>query len=311
MGGVAPSELVPPPDRRAQVTRGPRGGPGDIALRLTRAERLLATEGVATAPLALLVALLRHHQLRAADDSVRAGSLLLAAGVGANLARDRFPLFDLDGLGDVLLGELDIAVDGLAAPAGDAMPEPLAEAGRGLQAQPAPDRRAVIETWLDDPSLVDPRMGFWVQAAAMPMLEAAAVGAPLPSPEAWRGGACPLCGGLAQVSVIAEESGEFMGGSPRSLVCGRCAAWWSFPRAMCALCGESDPRNLASYVADGRRWARIDACETCHGYVKTFDLREDDAAEVVPLVDDVATLVLDVWALERGIERTVVSVAGV
>jgi formate dehydrogenase maturation protein FdhE len=278
---------------------------------MARAQQLLATGGVAVAPLALQAALLRHHQLRAADDLVRGSGSLLAATVDANLARDRFPLFDLDGATEAVLGEVDIAVDRLATATGDAMPEPLAEAGRGLQARPAPERRAVIETWLDDPSLVDPRTGFWVQAAAMPLLETAAVGARLPSPEAWRGGACPLCGGLAQVSVIAEESGEFMGGSPRSLVCGRCAAWWSFPRAVCALCGESDPRNLASYVADGRRWVRIDACETCHGYVKTFDLREDDAAEVVPLVDDVATLVLDVWALERGIERTAVSVAGV
>lgn len=293
------------------MKRGPRGGPGDIAVRLARAEQLLATDGVTMAPLALLATLLRHHQLRAADDRVRGSAALLGTTVDANMARDRFPLFDLDPVGEVLLAEVDVAVDCLAAPTGDAMPEPLAEAGRELQLQPAPERRALMETWLDDPSLVDPRIGFWIHVAAMPLLEAAAVGARLPSPEAWRGGACPLCGGRAQVSVIAEESGEFMGGSPRSLVCGRCAAWWSFPRAMCALCGESDPRNLASYVAEGKRWVRVDACETCHGYVKTFDLREEGAAGVVPLVDDVATLVLDVWALERGIERTVVSVAGV
>lgn len=293
------------------MRRGPRGGPGGVAVRLARTEQLLADEGVAAAPLALLAALLRHHQLRAVDDVVRGGGALLTTSVDANLARDRFPLFDLHGTAEVLLGEVDIAVDCLATATSDAMPEPLAEAGRGLRVQPAPERRSLIETWLDDPSLVDPRIGFWIHAAAMPLLEAAAVGARLPSPEAWRGGACPLCGGLAQVSVIAEESGEFMGGSPRSLVCGRCAAWWSFPRAVCALCGESDPRNLASYVAEGKRWVRVDVCETCHGYVKTFDLREEGAAAVVPLVDDVATLVLDVWALERGVERTVVSVAGV
>jgi FdhE protein len=295
------------------VRRAPRGGPGGAAVRLARAEQLLLADagGAASAPLTLLAAVLRHHQLRILDEVVCAGAADVAASVDANLARDRFPLFDLEAGADLLLDELATAVDCLAAPARRAMPEPLADAGRGLQALPASDRRALIDTWLDDPSLVAPLVGFWMGTAAMPLLERAATGARLPSPEGWRGGACPLCGGSAQVSVIAEESGEFMGGSPRSLVCGRCAAWWSFPRAVCALCGEEDPRKLASYVAESRRWVRIDACDTCHGYVKTFDLREKGATDVVPLVDDVATLVLDVWAIERGIDRMVVSVAGV
>ncbi len=73
--------------------------------------------------------------------------------------------------------------------------------------------------------------------------------------------------------MIAEESGEFPGGSPRSLVCGRCSTWWPFPRATCAVCGEEDPRNMGAHFAEDGLWVRIDACETCHGYVKTFDLR--------------------------------------
>jgi FdhE protein len=56
---------------------------------------------------------------------------------------------------------------------------------------------------------------------------------------------------------------------------------------------------------------RIDGCDTCGGYVKTFDLREDASREVVPLVDDVASLALDVWATSRGLSRPVRSLAGV
>jgi FdhE protein len=112
------------------------------------------------------------------------------------------------------------------------------------------------------------------------------------------------------VSVIAEESGEFMGGSPRSLVCGRCAGWWTFPRATCVWCGEADPRRLPSFVPD-RRSVRVDGCETCSHYVKTFDLREPGAAELVPLVDDVATVSLDLWANDQGLARPLVSFAGV
>jgi len=110
-----------------------------------------------------------------------------------------------------------------------------------------------------------------------------------------------------------------MGGSPRSLVCGRCAGWWTFPRATCTWCGEADPRRLPSYVAEERgqgggtnlRGIRIDGCETCSSYVKTFDLREAGGIELVPLVDDVATVSLDLWANDQGLARHLVSFAGV
>jgi formate dehydrogenase maturation protein FdhE len=52
-------------------------------------------------------------------------------------------------------------------------------------------------------------------------------------------------------------------------------------------------------------------CDTCRGYVKTFDLRKKGAGAVIPLVDDVATLTLDVWAHEKGLTRPAVSLAGV
>jgi len=205
------------------------------------------------------------------------------------------------------MAELDVAVEALL----EAVPEPLAGAGRTLSGWSGRERRELVEAWLDDTSLVDPLLGFWVRVAASPLLETAATGAAVPSSEQWQGAACPLCGGQAQVSVIAEESGEFLGGSPRSLVCGRCAAWWSFPRAVCAVCGEEDPRNLGSYFVEDQRWVRVDACETCHGYVKTFDLRAPGGRDAVPLVDDVATLTLDLWAGEQGLVRPSASLAGV
>ncbi|MGH9284022.1 MAG: formate dehydrogenase accessory protein FdhE, partial [Acidimicrobiales bacterium] len=172
------------------------------------------------------------------------------------------------------------------------------------------ERMAVVDAWLEDPLAVDPLAGFWVGVAAGPVLEGARALIATPSREQWAGRACPACGGLPQVSVIAPESGEFMGGSPRSLVCGRCAGWWTFSRAVCAWCGEDDPRKVAPFVPDSGA-ARIDACETCGVYVKTFDLRQAGANAVVPLVDDVATLTLDLWAREQGLSRPVVSLAGV
>ena len=286
-----------------------RGGPGDVATRLARAEELMSPDTVAGGPLALVAAVLRHHEGRAADDLIQSEARLLAAAVDANRAAGRFPLLDLGAAAGPVMAELDVAAASLLA-SGDTLPEPLAASGFEVVGWSGPERRELVETWLDDPTLVDARLAFWVRVAATPLLESAVVGVRVPTGEEWHGGACPLCGGQAQVSVIAEESGEFLGGSPRSLVCGRCAAWWPFPRATCAVCGEEDPRNLGSYFVEDRRWVRIDACETCHGYVKTFDLRAGGLA-VVPLVDDVATLTLDIWAGEQGLARPIHSLAGV
>jgi FdhE protein len=168
-----------------------------------------------------------------------------------------------------------------------------------------------VESWLDDVAGPEAVLSFWVRVAAAPILEAARAKAPEPTREDWAGSACPACGGLAQASVIAEETGEFMGGSPRSLVCGRCAGLWFFARALCSWCGEADPRRLPSFVRDDRRAVRIDGCETCSSYVKTFDLREAGGPEMVPLVDDVATVPLDLWAQDQGLVRPIVSFAGV
>ena len=64
-------------------------------------------------------------------------------------------------------------------------------------------------------------------------------------------------------------------------------------------------------MRDERRAVRIDGCETCGSYVKTFDLREAGGVELVPLVDDVATVALDLWARDQGLVRPLVSFAGV
>jgi FdhE protein len=297
------------------VKRPGRGGPADFATRLARAEALIASGGgESVEPLRLLAAVLRYQAAEAEAAVVAAGNSAgpVAAGWEERLAAGRFPLLDLDA-----------AVAGLAvgiAPAlaaldrdrpGGVLPEPLAVAARALAGAPPSQRVSVVESWLDDPAAADPRLAFWVRVAAGPVLETARAAIDTPSREDWAGAACPACGGPPQASVIAEESGEFMGGSPRSLVCGRCAGWWTFARATCPWCAEDDPRRLAGFVPDGRRVVRVDACETCRGYVKTFDLRALGGVEVVPLVDDVATLTLDVWAHDHGFHRPLVSFAGV
>lgn len=288
---------------------GPRGGPGRLGPRLARAQRLAATPE-AREPMTVLCAVLAHQLARVDDPTVAAAAALAAAASEPRRRANRFPLLDVGATGEQVTAELARVVAGLAG-GPPVIPEPLAAAGRQLAGMPEDRRREPVRAWLEDPSLLDARLAFWVQAAAAPVLELAAAAVTVPRRHEWTGAACPLCGGPGQVSVIVEESGEFMAGSPRWMVCGRCATWWGFARATCPACGEDDSRRVASFVAEAWPAARIDACDSCQGYVKTFDLRRPGGGEVVPLVDDVASLVLDLWAGEQGLRRPVRSVAGV
>lgn len=260
------------------------------------------------APLEFLSSVLGHQRARASSSTVRAAAAQVGAESISNRLVERFPLLNLDAAAETVVDEIPIAVAALRAPVA---PSPLGYVGEDLAARSGSEQRNLVEGWLDDPSLLEARIAAWIAVAAGPVLELAAAGLKPLTKEEWSGPACPACGGLPQVSVIREESGEFMAGSPRYLVCGRCALWWGFARATCPWCGEDDSRRVGSYSPEGERQVRIDACDTCRAYVKTFDLREQGARDVVPLVDDVSTLTLDVWAHEKGLQRSGVSLAGV
>lgn len=103
--------------------------------------------------------------------------------------------------------------------------------------------------------------------------------------------------GLPMVSLL-REAGH---GSRRSYVCGACLAETPAPRLGCIGCGESRVDALPVFRSEDTEPARIDACDTCHAYMKTIDLTRDGAA--CPIADDLATVSLDLWAREHGYHR--------
>ena len=216
-------------------------------------------------------------------------------------------LFSSAGGGQRLkLGEVsDDIVEELVHTRAALIPIAPAELGEGSMGLGLSEVNAWTSGGSDD---LSPAQKMWIQMAAAPIVEGAAAQIRLPTREAWSEPTCPFCGDGPRVSVIVEESGEFMRGSPRYLVCGRCAAWWVFSRAVCPGCGEHHPDRLALYSNDRWPWARVDSCSSCRSFIKTFDLRQPGAAAVVPLIDDVATLTLDFWALEQGL--TTISQSG-
>ena len=122
-----------------------------------------------------------------------------------------------------------------------------------------------------------------------------------------RRGQCPFCGGAPCIS--ARREGSSMEGARRMLGCALCGGEWLFGRILCASCFEEDPRKLPSFSNDRHPTVRIEACETCHRYVKSLDLSED--ARPIPEVDDLASIAMDLWAVDQGYTRIEPGLAGI
>lgn len=147
----------------------------------------------------------------------------------------------------------------------------------------------------------DPVDQYLARAAAGPVLEALGPAAGEACRPAAAENRCPRCGGLPQVSYLAE-SGEALVSSPRRLLCCRCGESWVFQRMTCAGCGEEASAKLPIFAdADRLPHLRADACETCRRYLITVDLRRDP--EAVPLVDELVALPIDLYAQERGFAK--------
>ncbi|MEO6708905.1 MAG: formate dehydrogenase accessory protein FdhE, partial [Planctomycetota bacterium] len=142
----------------------------------------------------------------------------------------------------------------------------------------------------------DPGAGFDYLSRAMlrPWLEALRENGVTPEREHLRGH-CPSCGGSASVGCRREsEAGE--GAQSRCLVCSSCGLEWPTNRILCPACFETDPHKLPSFTATSHPAARIEACETCRRYLKVLDLSLD--ARILPEIDDLTSLALDLWAVE-------------
>lgn len=116
---------------------------------------------------------------------------------------------------------------------------------------------------------------------------------------------CPYCGWPPQVAILRDEPDVK---SRRLLQCALCSASWSFPRLACPGCGEIDSGKLLCHEVQTRAHLRVEECQTCLGYLKTIDLRQTGLA--VPVVDDIASIELDIWATERGLSKICLNLLG-
>jgi FdhE protein len=107
------------------------------------------------------------------------------------------------------------------------------------------------------------------------------------------GPTCPFCN-ARPVAVVLRGEGD---GGKRWLLCSLCFTEWQYRRVLCPGCGEENKDKLPIYTAAEFPAARVDACDTCHTYLKSIDLTRDGHA--VPVVDEIATVALNIWAEEH------------
>ncbi|MGA8619335.1 MAG: formate dehydrogenase accessory protein FdhE [Candidatus Sulfotelmatobacter sp.] len=108
---------------------------------------------------------------------------------------------------------------------------------------------------------------------------------------------CPFCNRKPGLGVL-RPLGD---GAQRRLVCGFCLAEWEFRRIVCPGCGEENHAKLPVYTAETFPHIRVECCDTCHTYIKSVDLTRNGLAD--PLVDELASIPLDLWAQEHGYNK--------
>jgi FdhE protein len=218
------------------------------------------------------------------------------AGHPYRLPLERLPYSDLDA------PFVDFVAD-LAAASTDA----LTETGNAILRAPAGIRAELLRRTAGQGDLeaisaglgyAGPDLVFFSRGFLQPVVEALADGSEVDGSgtAAETEGACPRCGWPPQAAVLCDD-GAAQG--RRTLVCGLCATEWSFPRVRCPSCGETDAGKLVLHEAESVPGLRLAECQSCQGYLKEVDLRREGHA--IPVVEDLATPELDLWAGERGL----------
>jgi FdhE protein len=174
-------------------------------------------------------------------------------------------------------------------------PAPLASLAEGIAGEGEPRWEKLLRDFWQrsEISELPYTETFFPRAFLQPYAEYVAERLPEP-PRTGNTATCPICDSEPVVGVLREEQL----GAKRSFICSLCAHEWDFLRVICPGCGEDRADALCAYTSEQFHHVRVDACDTCKTYVKTVDLTRNGLA--VPVVDELATLPLTLWAQEHG-----------
>ncbi len=172
---------------------------------------------------------------------------------------------------------------------------------RHLRREPRVSRR-IVDILLGDETLTPPFPGLlrYLSWTAMARFLRPVVNAfeGWRDEERWLRRFCPTCGSLpAMAQLVGVDPGR-----RRLLSCCCCGTRWQFKRTGCPFC-DTDSQRLASVTIEEEPGLRIDHCESCGGYLKTYDGQGDETL----WLSDWSSLHLDLIAHNRGLKKLAVS----
>jgi len=179
---------------------------------------------------------------------------------------------------------------------------PIAEFAHEHLAAEVARLNLLAQCWEGDADEADARAQFFAHALLEPFAARLASGGQINSN--WTDAACPFCGSRPGLAVLRGEGD----GGKRSLMCSLCATEWQFRRILCPNCGEEDKEKLPVYIAAQFEHVRVEACDTCKTYLKAIDLTKNGLAD--PVVDEIATVPLNIWAEEHDYVKLETNILG-
>jgi len=182
-------------------------------------------------------------------------------------------------------------------------PARLAQVAHDLR-DSSPNSRTDLFTqcWTNIDSPTDPRE-FLALALLQPYAEFVRSRTPLQL-DGYTHPLCPFCNRKPSAGVLRQQGD----GGRRSLLCGFCLAEWEFRRVVCPGCGQEDHAKLPVYTAAELPHIRVECCDTCQTYIKSVDLTKNGLAD--PLVDELASVPLNLWAQEHGYAKLHLNLLG-
>jgi FdhE protein len=182
-------------------------------------------------------------------------------------------------------------------------PPRLAEEASRLRGSSHTQVRGILEQWLAATEPPDDGSSFFARVLLQPQAEQLARTGGFVREQVAEN-QCPYCQSEPQLAVIRPEGD----GGKRLLLCSLCQSEWEFHRILCPACGEEHNEKLPRYSAEGISAVRVEACDVCKHYLKSVDLTVDGLA--VPVVDEIATAPLDLWAAQQGYRKICLNLMG-
>ena len=116
----------------------------------------------------------------------------------------------------------------------------------------------------------------------------------------WTHGHCPVCANQPLIGRLVDKEGR------RMHTCSFCGFEYRAPRMGCPFCLALEVEGSEYQVCEEEPGYLLTTCKSCNNYFKLGDFREFDRPWF-PLLDDLSSLMLDIYAMQLGFSRPTLS----